>query len=540
MFLTVCYKPVCVCPSWRTIQKINEIELENDQTATSEGAGPSWHKEYEDSPYIYIGNLDFGLTEGDILCVFEQYGLCVDINLVKNRTTGKSRGFCFFQYHDPRSAILAVDNFNGIKLCNRTIRVDHVKKENWEHSDKKVEKTQEEKDALFGMPGLRELLQKVETNWREAERTLEKDLKMQEMRRAEQLQREEDFVKAYIAEEEEKRKQKKTEKKKDKTEKKKDKKMSKKGKIKKEMKKVKKELKKKMQEEMAKVKDIRIVEEERRSERSSHVSDQNGGEESRSRDQEKGGESRREGERKERRIEEDREGWRREERGGEKRIREADRRVEMTRDERGKNIGGQHVIEERRRQQVRGEREREEWKREDQRQDGRTGRTDRRTEPNRVGDRDRGMRRQQDRMKDDRAAAERRREEDRPGGRRREEEREERRDERKDARQREETRMERSRQDQRGAERTKEDWRILGSSSSKAKGGWVPPALRLASKWSRPKVEFVERGAPKLRADERDATIVLPPPTSILDNGQYGMPVFDEPASGSDRDPLKI
>lgn len=29
-------------------------------------------------------------------------------------------------YEDQRSTVLAVDNFNGIKILNRTIRVDHV------------------------------------------------------------------------------------------------------------------------------------------------------------------------------------------------------------------------------------------------------------------------------------------------------------------------------------------------------------------------------------------------------------------------------
>lgn len=35
------------------------------------------------------------------------------------------QGFCFIKYEDQRSTILAVDNFNGIQLLGRTIRVDH-------------------------------------------------------------------------------------------------------------------------------------------------------------------------------------------------------------------------------------------------------------------------------------------------------------------------------------------------------------------------------------------------------------------------------
>jgi RNA-binding motif X-linked protein 2 len=49
------------------------------------------------------------------------------VNLVRDKKTGKPKGFCFLAYEDQRSTILAVDNFNGISLCGRTIRVDHVK-----------------------------------------------------------------------------------------------------------------------------------------------------------------------------------------------------------------------------------------------------------------------------------------------------------------------------------------------------------------------------------------------------------------------------
>ncbi|XP_069469208.1 RNA-binding motif protein, X-linked 2 isoform X2 [Ambystoma mexicanum] len=55
-----------------------------------------------------------------------RYGEIVNINLVRDQKTGKSKGFCFICYEDQRSTILAVDNFNGIKIKGRTIRVDHV------------------------------------------------------------------------------------------------------------------------------------------------------------------------------------------------------------------------------------------------------------------------------------------------------------------------------------------------------------------------------------------------------------------------------
>ena len=46
-----------------------------------------------------------------------RYGEIVDVNLVRDRSTGKSKGFCFVAYEDQRSTILAVDNLNGFQVC---------------------------------------------------------------------------------------------------------------------------------------------------------------------------------------------------------------------------------------------------------------------------------------------------------------------------------------------------------------------------------------------------------------------------------------
>ncbi|KAI8320177.1 hypothetical protein GQ54DRAFT_238811, partial [Martensiomyces pterosporus] len=103
------------------IRRINELESRLGSEATA-----SWHDQYKDSAYIFIGGLPYDLTEGDIICVFSQYGEVVNINLVRDKETGKSKGYAFLQYEDQRSTILAVDNFNGIKLLGRVLRVDHV------------------------------------------------------------------------------------------------------------------------------------------------------------------------------------------------------------------------------------------------------------------------------------------------------------------------------------------------------------------------------------------------------------------------------
>jgi RNA-binding motif X-linked protein 2 len=51
----------------------------------------------------------------------------MDVNLPRDKETGKTKGFGFVMYEDQRSTILAVDNLNGAKVLERTLRVDHVK-----------------------------------------------------------------------------------------------------------------------------------------------------------------------------------------------------------------------------------------------------------------------------------------------------------------------------------------------------------------------------------------------------------------------------
>ncbi|XP_054711358.1 RNA-binding motif protein, X-linked 2-like [Uloborus diversus] len=105
----------------KNITKLNETELSAGTTNKK-----SWHDMYKESAWVFIGGLPYDLTEGDVLTVFSQYGEIVNINLVRDKKTGKTKGFCFLCYANQKSTVLAVDNFNGIKICGRTIRVDHV------------------------------------------------------------------------------------------------------------------------------------------------------------------------------------------------------------------------------------------------------------------------------------------------------------------------------------------------------------------------------------------------------------------------------
>ncbi|CAO3673107.1 unnamed protein product [Umbelopsis ramanniana] len=107
----------------KEIQRINEREADRGYSESS-----SWHAQYKDSAYVFVGGLAYDLTEGDVICIFSQYGEVMNLDMPRDKQTGKTRGFAFLQYEDQRSTVLAVDNLNGSKVLGRVLRVDHAQK----------------------------------------------------------------------------------------------------------------------------------------------------------------------------------------------------------------------------------------------------------------------------------------------------------------------------------------------------------------------------------------------------------------------------
>ncbi|KAJ6905054.1 zinc finger CCCH domain-containing protein 25-like [Populus alba x Populus x berolinensis] len=129
------------------VKRIQNINSKEAALGISEEA--SWHAKYKDSAYVFVGGIPFDLTEGDLLAVFAQYGEVVDANLVRDKGTGKSKGFAFIAYEDQRSTNLAVDNLNGAQVLGRIIRVDHVTK--YKKKEEEDEETAQQKREARGV-----------------------------------------------------------------------------------------------------------------------------------------------------------------------------------------------------------------------------------------------------------------------------------------------------------------------------------------------------------------------------------------------------
>jgi RNA recognition motif-containing protein len=73
---------------------------------------------------LYVGNLPFSTTEEDLRSMFAQAGTVVSVSLIKDRDTGRSRGFAFVEFSNQAEAEKAVSLFNNTPLDNRTLKVN--------------------------------------------------------------------------------------------------------------------------------------------------------------------------------------------------------------------------------------------------------------------------------------------------------------------------------------------------------------------------------------------------------------------------------
>lgn len=62
-----------------------------------------------------------------MITIFSQFGEPVFVKLVRDKETGKSKGFGWLKYEDQRSCDLAVDNLGGAEISGRLVRVDHAR-----------------------------------------------------------------------------------------------------------------------------------------------------------------------------------------------------------------------------------------------------------------------------------------------------------------------------------------------------------------------------------------------------------------------------
>ncbi|CAG8460205.1 5158_t:CDS:2 [Ambispora gerdemannii] len=72
---------------------------------------------------IYVGSINFELTEQHLRVVFGQFGAIKSVSMSLDPITGKHKGFCFIEFETPEGASLALDSMNGAELGGRQLKV---------------------------------------------------------------------------------------------------------------------------------------------------------------------------------------------------------------------------------------------------------------------------------------------------------------------------------------------------------------------------------------------------------------------------------
>ena len=72
---------------------------------------------------LYVGNLSFDTTEGNLSELFGTVGEVASANLITDRMSGRSRGFAFVEMAENSAAQEAIAQLNGKELNGRDIKV---------------------------------------------------------------------------------------------------------------------------------------------------------------------------------------------------------------------------------------------------------------------------------------------------------------------------------------------------------------------------------------------------------------------------------
>jgi RNA recognition motif-containing protein len=76
---------------------------------------------------IYIGNLSYEVTEEDLKQAFEVFGQVESVNIIKDKFSGRSKGFGFVEMPDKANGQSAINELNGKELKGRTLNVNEAR-----------------------------------------------------------------------------------------------------------------------------------------------------------------------------------------------------------------------------------------------------------------------------------------------------------------------------------------------------------------------------------------------------------------------------
>ena len=76
---------------------------------------------------LYVGNLPFQTTEGELEQLFGEMGAVDSVRIITDRETGRNRGFGFIEMSSDEDADKAIEKFNQYELEGRALTVNEAR-----------------------------------------------------------------------------------------------------------------------------------------------------------------------------------------------------------------------------------------------------------------------------------------------------------------------------------------------------------------------------------------------------------------------------
>jgi cold-inducible RNA-binding protein len=79
------------------------------------------------STKLYVGNLPFKASEEELNTLFSSHGNVTDVFIVKDKFSGRSKGFAFVTLDTPESAQSAIEQLNDFEFLGRNLVVNEAR-----------------------------------------------------------------------------------------------------------------------------------------------------------------------------------------------------------------------------------------------------------------------------------------------------------------------------------------------------------------------------------------------------------------------------
>src|ERR1700751_52270 len=76
---------------------------------------------------LYVGNLAYGVTDGDLQQMFEAHGTVQSAQVIMDRDTGRSKGFGFVEMSSDQEAQNAIQALHGQQVGGRALTANEAK-----------------------------------------------------------------------------------------------------------------------------------------------------------------------------------------------------------------------------------------------------------------------------------------------------------------------------------------------------------------------------------------------------------------------------